>query len=106
MMLLGERIYRIRTEAGLTQTQFSEICGVSQQSVQKWESGQVTPDLDKIMIFQVRHHRKPGRHIHPIGSSSTAINLLQTDDVCSTLVDITCKTNQIVLGIVPLTKVG
>ena len=50
-MLLGERIYRIRTEAGLTQTQFSEICGVSQQSVQKWESGQVTPDLDKIILL-------------------------------------------------------
>ena len=50
-MLLGERIKRIRTEAGLTQAQFSEIVGVSQQSVQKWESGQVTPDLDKIVMM-------------------------------------------------------
>jgi len=50
-MLLGEKIYRIRTEAKLTQTQFSEIFGVTQQSVQKWESGQATPDLDKIILI-------------------------------------------------------
>ncbi|MBR3894442.1 MAG: ADP-ribosylglycohydrolase family protein [Clostridia bacterium] len=51
MMLLGEKIHRIRTAAQLTQTQFSDIFGVSQQSVQKWESGQATPDLDKIVLI-------------------------------------------------------
>ena len=34
-MFLGEKIKKIRTEAKLTQLQFSEILGVSQQSVQK-----------------------------------------------------------------------
>ena len=48
-MILGEKINKIRTEAKLTQAQFSEIMGVSQQSVQKWESGQTVPDLDKII---------------------------------------------------------
>ncbi len=51
MMLLGESIYRLRTEAKLTQAQFSEIFGVSQQSVQKWESGQATPELEKIILI-------------------------------------------------------
>ena len=50
-MLFGKAINKIRTEAKLTQAQFSEIFGVSQQSVQKWESGQVTPDLDKIIMI-------------------------------------------------------
>ena len=41
-MIFADTIYRIRTEARMTQAQFSEIFGVSQQSVQKWESGKVT----------------------------------------------------------------
>ena len=51
MMLLGKTIHKIRTESKLSQRQFSEILGVSQQSVQKWESGQSTPDLDKIIMI-------------------------------------------------------
>ena len=50
-MIFADTIYRIRTEARMTQAQFSEIFGVSQQSVQKWESGSATPDLDKIIMI-------------------------------------------------------
>ena len=50
-MTLGNTINKIRTESGLTQAQFSDIFGVSQQSVQKWESGAATPDLDKIVMM-------------------------------------------------------
>lgn len=48
-MEFGKSIYRIRNSAKLTQEQFSAIFGVSQQAVQKWESGVTTPDLDKII---------------------------------------------------------
>lgn len=41
----------MRTEAKLTQAQFAEIAGVSQQSIQKWESGVATPDLNKIVAI-------------------------------------------------------
>ena len=50
-MTLGKTIHKIRTEAKLTQEQFSEIFGVSQQSVQKWESDSSTPDLDRIIMI-------------------------------------------------------
>ena len=50
-MFIGAKINKIRTEAKLTQVQFSEILGVSQQSVQKWESGQTNPDLEKIIMI-------------------------------------------------------
>jgi transcriptional regulator with XRE-family HTH domain/ADP-ribosylglycohydrolase len=50
-MKIGATIYKIRTEAKLTQAQFSALFGVSQQSVQKWESDQATPDLDKIILI-------------------------------------------------------
>ena len=50
-MFLGEKIRKIRTEAKLTQVQLSEILGVSQQSVQKWEGGHTNPDLEKIILI-------------------------------------------------------
>lgn len=50
-MELGNRIYQIRTQAKWTQAQFSEAFGVSQQAVQKWESGAAVPDLDKIIMI-------------------------------------------------------
>lgn len=50
-MVLGNRIYQLRTQAKLTQAQFSEVFGVSQQAVQKWESGATVPDLDKIIMI-------------------------------------------------------
>ena len=48
-MEIGRIINKLRNEAKLTQAQFAEIFGVSQQSVQKWESGISTPDLEKII---------------------------------------------------------
>ena len=50
-MKIGTAISRLRNGAKLTQKQFSEILGVTQQSVQKWESGVASPDLDKIILI-------------------------------------------------------
>lgn len=50
-MEIGRIISKLRNEAKLTQAQFSEIFGVSQQSVQKWESGVSTPELEKIVLI-------------------------------------------------------
>jgi len=48
-MELGKSIYRIRNNTKLTQEQFAEMFGVSQQAVQKWESGVSVPDIEKII---------------------------------------------------------
>ena len=50
-MKIGQVIGMLRNEAKLTQAQFSKIVGVSQQSVQKWESGVSIPDLEKIILI-------------------------------------------------------
>ena len=50
-MEIGLVINKLRNEAKLTQAQFAEIFKVSQQSVQKWESGVSTPDLGKIVLI-------------------------------------------------------
>ena len=48
-MEIGRSIYKIRNNAKLTQEQFAEIFEVSQQAVQKWESGSAVPDIEKIV---------------------------------------------------------
>ena len=48
-MTLSEKILSLRTARGLSQGDLAEKLGVSRQSVSKWETGQSTPDLDKII---------------------------------------------------------
>lgn len=48
-MTLGEKIYKLRVEKGLSQEAFGEMLNVSRQSVSKWETDQSVPELDKIV---------------------------------------------------------
>src|SRR5690554_187830 len=48
-MSLTNAISSLRKQNKLSQREFAEIFDVSQQSVQKWESGESTPDLDKLI---------------------------------------------------------
>lgn len=48
-MTLAEKILSLRTERGMSQDDLAEKLEVSRQSVSKWETGQSTPDLDKII---------------------------------------------------------
>lgn len=50
-MEIEKSIYQLRTNAKMTQAQFSETFGVSQQSVQKWESGAARPDVEKLVMI-------------------------------------------------------
>lgn len=48
-MELRKMIYKIRTNAKMSQEQFADIFKVSRQAVQKWESGTAIPELSKII---------------------------------------------------------
>ena len=48
-MTLGNKIYRLRTQAGLSQEELAEQMGVSRQSVSKWETDASIPELDKLI---------------------------------------------------------
>lgn len=50
-MTLGEKIYRLRTQRGMSQEAFGEMLGISRQSVSKWETDQSVPELDKIVAI-------------------------------------------------------
>ncbi len=45
-MNTGEKIYRIRKMAGMTQEELAEKMNVSRQTISKWETGSSSPDLE------------------------------------------------------------
>ena len=49
MMILAEKIAKLRKQNSWSQEELAEKLGISRQSVSKWESGASIPDLDKIV---------------------------------------------------------
>lgn len=47
-MNIGETLYNLRKEKGLSQEEVADKLNVSRQTVSKWETGESKPDLDKI----------------------------------------------------------
>ena len=69
-MSISDHILRLRTSGKLSQQEFAELFHVSQQSVQKWESGISVPDLGKLIriaeyfrisLDELVLDRKPGQ---------------------------------------------
>lgn len=56
-MSLGEKLYKLRTEKNITQSDVAGTLGVSRQAVSKWETDESLPDLDKLVkladLFEV-----------------------------------------------------
>lgn len=50
-MNISDRIQYLRKQKGFSQEELADKVGVSRQAVSKWESGQSTPDLDRIIIM-------------------------------------------------------
>lgn len=50
-MNIADRIQYLRKNRGLSQEELADKVGVSRQAVSKWESGQSTPDIEKIIVM-------------------------------------------------------
>ena len=50
-MNLQEKIYDCRKKAGLSQEALAEKIGVSRQAISKWETGEATPEVGKLMLL-------------------------------------------------------
>ena len=48
-MNLGENIFKLRSEKGMSQGELSSHLEVSRQSVSKWENNSAVPELDKLL---------------------------------------------------------
>ena len=50
-MNIADRIQNLRKAKGISQEELADKIGVSRQAVSKWESGQSTPDIEKIILL-------------------------------------------------------
>lgn len=50
-MHIAEKIKRLRKQKGVSQEELADKTGVSRQAVSKWEGGQSTPDIEKLVIL-------------------------------------------------------
>ena len=50
-MKLHDKIYEFRKKEGLSQEALAEKLGVSRQSVSKWETGEATPEVSKLLAI-------------------------------------------------------
>ncbi len=48
-MKISERLFNLRKGKNLSQEELANILGISRQTVSKWETGESTPDFDKII---------------------------------------------------------
>lgn len=55
-MNFSEKLVTLRKANNLTQEELAEKLDVSRQSVSKWESGQATPELEKIVAISAVFH--------------------------------------------------
>lgn len=49
--ILGNKLYELRRQAGLSQEEFANKIGVSRQAVSKWERGEALPDTDNLITI-------------------------------------------------------
>lgn len=50
-MTIGEKIYKLRNNANISQEELAERLSVSRQSVSKWEMDQALPQIDKVLML-------------------------------------------------------
>ncbi|MBO5283425.1 MAG: helix-turn-helix transcriptional regulator [Lachnospiraceae bacterium] len=55
-MNFAEKIYALRTQAGMSQASLAELLQVSRQTVSKWELGTSYPEIDKLVAISDLFH--------------------------------------------------
>ena len=72
----SENVMALRRKQGWSQEELGSRLGVSRQTVSKWESGQTTPELEKLVamaeLFQISIDRLVGREEAAAKTSSAA----------------------------------
>ena len=48
-MEFGNRLYELRKQKGLSQEELANRLDVTRQTISKWELGDSTPDMDKLV---------------------------------------------------------
>ncbi len=67
-MTLPDRLVKLRKAAGLSQEEVADKLEVTRQTVSKWETGQSSPDLDKVLPLCSLYNVTPDELLHEGGS--------------------------------------
>ena len=67
-MTLPERLIKLRKAAGLSQEEVADKLELTRQTVSKWETGQSSPDLDKVLPLCNLYGVTPDELLHDGGS--------------------------------------
>lgn len=75
-MNFAENLMSLRKSKGWSQEELGNMVGVSRQTVSKWEMGQTTPEMDKLIIlsnlFQISIEQLLGRENNPYNGTTNA----------------------------------
>lgn len=55
-MKLSEKITELRKRNGMTQEELADLCGVSRQSISKWEADIALPETEKLLLLGKTFH--------------------------------------------------
>ena len=82
-MILPERLMKLRKAAGLSQEEVADKLEVTRQTVSKWETGQSSPDLDKVLPLCDLYGVTPDELLHEGGSQEAEQAKAESDVIRS-----------------------
>lgn len=78
-MTLPERLIKLRKLAGLSQEEVADKLEVTRQTVSKWETGQSSPDLDKVLPLCSLYNVTPDELLHDGGSEEADAEMVKSN---------------------------
>ena len=76
-MTLPERLTKLRKLAGLSQEEVADKLEVTRQTVSKWETGQSSPDLDKVLPLCGLYNVTPDELLHEGGTEEADAEMIK-----------------------------
>lgn len=78
-MTLPERLTKLRKLAGLSQEEVADKLEVTRQTVSKWETGQSSPDLDKVLPLCGLYNVTPDELLHDGGTEEADAEMVKSN---------------------------
>lgn len=78
-MTLPERLTKLRKLAGLSQEEVADKLEVTRQTVSKWETGQSSPDLDKVLPLCNLYNVTPDELLHEGGTEEAEKEMVENN---------------------------
>lgn len=78
-MTLPERLTKLRKLAGLSQEEVADKLEVTRQTVSKWETGQSSPDLDKVLPLCGLYNVTPDELLHDKGTEGAEKEIAESN---------------------------